>query len=77
MNALNNQMQSQVKIYKKHIEVAKEIAALNLAKYRQTQSCLGSAKERPQDGVVALAKNRLRARSQSIRPVRSQSCHQH
>ena len=77
MQALIDQMQSKVKSYKKQIEEAWEIAALNLAKYRQTQSCLGSVGERGQDGDAALAKNRLSARSQSIGPVRSHPSHQH
>ena len=55
MHALIDQLQSKVKRYKKQIEEAKEIAALNLAKYRQTQTCLGSAEERAQDGEAALA----------------------
>ena len=70
-------MQSKVKSYKKQIEEAKEIAALNLVKYWQTQSCLGSADKRAQDGAAALAKYWLRARSQSIGPVRSQPWHHH
>merc|ERR1711915_865216 len=37
MQALVDQMQSKIKSYKKQIEEAEEIAALNLAKYRQVQ----------------------------------------
>ena len=46
LQALINQMQSMVKSYKKQIKEAKEIVALNLAKYRQTQGCLGFVQER-------------------------------
>ena len=69
MQALIDQMQGKVKSYKKQIEEAEEIAALNLAKFRQTQNSLGSAGERAEAGEAALAKNRLRARSASLGPV--------
>merc|ERR1712029_264720 len=46
MQSLVDQMQSKIKSYKKQIEEAEEIAALNLAKYRQVQSALGVAEER-------------------------------
>merc|ERR1719471_816953 len=68
MQALIDQMQGKVKSYKKQIEEADEIAALNLAKFRQTQSSLGSAEERAEAGEAALAKSRLRARSASLGP---------
>ena len=71
MQALFDQMQGKVKSYKKQIEEAEEIAALNLAKFRQTQNSLGSAEERAEAGEAALAKSRLRARSASLGPV----CH--
>merc|ERR1712039_292952 len=38
MQSLIDQMQGKIKSYKKQIEEAEEIAALNLAKYRQVQS---------------------------------------
>ncbi|XP_023329505.1 myosin heavy chain, muscle, partial [Eurytemora carolleeae] len=37
MQALVDQLQSKIKSYKKQIEEAEEIAALNLAKFRQVQ----------------------------------------
>ena len=37
MQALIDQLQGKIKSYKKQIEEAEEIAALNLAKYRQAQ----------------------------------------
>ena len=69
MQALIDQMQSKIKSYKKQIEEAEEIAALNLAKYRQVQSALGVAEERADVNEQALARLRTRARSASIGPV--------
>ena len=69
MQALIDQMQSKIKSYKKQIEEAEEIAALNLAKFRQVQSALGVAEERADVNEQALARVRTRARSASIGPV--------
>ena len=46
MQALIDQLQGKIKSYKKQIEEAEEIAALNLAKYRQVQTNLAGAHER-------------------------------
>merc|ERR1712226_1179321 len=46
MQSLIDQLQGKVKSYKKQIEEAEEIAALNLAKYRQVQSNLSGSSER-------------------------------
>merc|ERR1719392_614578 len=46
MQALIDQLQGKIKSYKKQIEEAQEIAALNLAKYRQAQTNLADATER-------------------------------
>merc|ERR1719376_1874271 len=46
MQALIDQLQSKIKSYKKQIEEAEEIAALNLAKYRQVQGNLAASGER-------------------------------
>merc|ERR1712217_522593 len=43
MQALIDQVQGKVKSYKKQIEEAEEIAALNLAKYRKVAGALGDA----------------------------------
>ena len=43
MQVLIDQLQGKVKSYKKQIEEAEEIAALNLAKYRQVAGALGDA----------------------------------
>merc|ERR1711956_168891 len=69
MDVLIDQMQSKVKSYKKQIEEAEEIAALNLAKFRQVQSALGVAEERADVNEQALARVRTRARSASIGPM--------
>merc|ERR1711982_134818 len=69
MQSLIDQMQSKSKSYKKQIEEAEEIAALNLAKYRQVQSALGVAEERADMSEQALARVRTRARSASLTDV--------
>merc|ERR1712190_80173 len=46
MQALIDQLQGKIKSYKKQIEEAEEIAALNLAKYRQAQNSVADATER-------------------------------
>merc|ERR1739846_115676 len=63
MQALIDQLQGKIKSYKKQIEEAEEIAALNLAKYRQAQSNVTGAQERADVNEQALAKNRARAAS--------------
>merc|ERR1712001_477353 len=45
MQYLVDQLQGKIKSYKKQIEEAEEIAALNLAKYRKVQGNLGEAQE--------------------------------
>merc|ERR1711915_245458 len=56
MQALIDQLQGKVKSYKKQIEEAGEIAALNLAKYRQAQNSLAESGERADLNEQALAK---------------------
>ena len=51
------------------IEEAEEIAALNLAKFRQTQNNLSGAQERADVTEQALAKTRARSRASSLAPV--------
>ena len=67
LQALVDQLQAKVKGYKKQIEEAEEIAALNLAKYRQVQNNLSVSVERADLNEQALAKGR--ARSASIGPM--------
>merc|ERR1711879_164432 len=63
MQALVDQLQSKIKTYKKQIEEAEEIAALNLAKFRQVQAQLADAEERADLNEQALSKAKVRARS--------------
>merc|ERR1712123_392611 len=67
MQALVDQLQCKVKTYKKQIEEAEEIAALNLAKYRQVQNNVAAATEQADATEHSLA--RARARSASIGPM--------
>ncbi len=52
--------------YKRQIEEAEEIAALNLAKFRKAQQDLQESLERADLSEQALAKYRARGRSLSI-----------
>merc|ERR1712060_793769 len=58
MQGLIDQLQGKIKSYKKQIEEAEEIAALNLAKYRQVQSNLCMSVKRADLNEQALAKSR-------------------
>merc|ERR1712088_520284 len=69
MQGLIDQLQGKIKSYKKQIEEAEEIAALNLAKYRQAQNSVADANERADSNEQTLAKNRARARSASLGPM--------
>merc|ERR550539_1271319 len=69
MQGLIDQLQGKIKSYKKQIEEAEEIAALNLAKFRQAQISVADATERADSNEQTLAKNRARARSASLGPM--------
>merc|ERR1711872_229474 len=69
MQVLIDQLQGKIKSYKKQIEEAEEIAALNLAKFRQVQTNLTGSVERADLNEQALAKSRARARICSIGPM--------
>merc|ERR1712088_821790 len=69
MQGLIDQPQGKIKSYKKQIEEAEEIAALNLAKFRQVQTNLAGSTERADPNEQALAKTRARGRSASIGPM--------
>ena len=69
MQALIDQLQGKIKSYKKQIEEAEEIAALNLAKYRQVQTNLAGAQERADVSEQALAKSKARSRASSLAPM--------
>merc|ERR1719392_477210 len=69
MQALIDQLQGKIKSYKKQIEEAEEIAALNLAKYRQVQNNLQSSGERADLHEQALAKMKACSRAGSLAPM--------
>merc|ERR1712128_14765 len=69
MQGLIDQLQGKIKSYKKQIEEAEEIAALNLAKFRQVQSTLSVSGERADLNEQALARSKARARSTSVGPM--------
>ena len=69
MQALVDQLQGKIKSYKKQIEEAEEIAALNLAKFRQAQGNLADAEERADLNEQALAKAKARGRAGSAAPL--------
>ena len=69
MQALIDGLQSKIKSYKKQIEEAEEIAALNLAKFRQAQGNLADAEERADLNEQALAKTRAKGRGASAGPL--------
>merc|ERR1712227_1138252 len=65
MQGLIDQLQSKIKSYKKQIEEAEEIAALNLAKYRNAHAQLADAEERAELKEQELAKSRAKSRGAS------------
>jgi len=67
MQGLIDELQHKVRSYKKQIEEAEEIAALNLAKFRQTQGTLHECSERADLNEQALAK--MKARAVSMGPL--------
>merc|ERR1712223_1040083 len=69
MQGLIDQLQGKIKSYKKQIEEAEEIAALNLAKYRQAQNNVAGAQERADVNEQALAKAKARSRASSLAPM--------
>merc|ERR1711935_826497 len=62
MQALVDQLQGKMKTYKKQIEEAEEIAALNLAKYRQVAGSLIDSSDRADLHEQALAKMKATGR---------------
>merc|ERR1712128_248482 len=69
MQASIDQLQGKVKSYKKQIEEAEEIAALNLAKYRKVAGALGDASADADASEQAFALRKARARSTSLGPM--------
>merc|ERR1711864_9791 len=68
MQELVDKLQNKVKNYKKQIEEAEEIAALNLAKFRKIQSDLESVEERADINEQVLAKYKAKSRGASAGP---------
>merc|ERR1740121_2453262 len=66
MQALIDQLQGKVKSYKKQIEEAEEIAALNLAKFRKVAAVLGDASAAADAAEQEAAMRKARARSASL-----------
>jgi len=60
---LSEKLQNKIKIYKRQVEEAEEIAALNLAKYRKVQTELEDAAERADVAENQLGKLRAKNRS--------------
>merc|ERR1712048_871450 len=69
MQSLIDQLQSKIKSYKKQIEEAEEIAALNLAKFRKVQGNLTEAEASADLNEQALGKAKTRGRSASLGPA--------
>merc|ERR1712002_484293 len=69
MQGLIDQLQGKIKSYKKQIEEAEEIAALNLAKFRQVQVNLSQSSERADLNEQALAKMKASNRAASVGPM--------
>ena len=67
MQELVDKLQNKVRSYKKQIEEAEEIAALNLAKFRKVQMDLEAAEERADINDQVLAK--LKSRGASLGPA--------
>ena len=68
MQGLIDQLQGKIKSYKKQLEEAEEIAALNLAKFRKVQGSLEESANVAEISEQALAKARARGRSTSMGP---------
>lgn len=65
MQDLVDKLQQKIKTYKRQIEEAEEIAALNLAKFRKAQQELEEAEERADLAEQAIAKFRTKGRGGS------------
>ena len=68
MQELVDKLQNKVRSYKKQIEEAEEIAALNLAKFRKAQAEAEEAEERASLNEHAMAKLRALGRGGSAQP---------
>merc|ERR1711931_145531 len=68
MQELVDKLQNKVRCYKKQIEEAEEIAALNLAKFRKVQADLEQSEERADINEQVLARYKAKGRAASIGP---------
>merc|ERR1711973_382680 len=68
MQGLIDNLQGKIKSYKKQLEEAEEIAALNLTKFRKVQTDLQESSNVAECNELALAKSRARGRSCSLGP---------
>jgi len=68
MQGLIDSLQGKIKTYKKQLEEAEEIAALNLSKFRKVQGDLQESSNVAECNELALAKARARGRSASVGP---------
>merc|ERR1712025_888837 len=66
MQGLIDSLQGKIKSYKKQIEEAEEIAALNLAKFSQAQNNLTDSEARADLNEQSLAKAKVRVRGGSV-----------
>ena len=66
MQDLVDKLQNKVKTYKKQMEEAEEIAALNLSKFRKVQGDLEQAEERADISEQVVAKFRANGRDESV-----------
>merc|ERR1719174_781992 len=66
MQNLIDQLQCKIKTYKKQIEEAEEIAALNLAKFRHTQANMQESEQRADLNEQAVAKIKSKGRGPSV-----------
>ena len=78
MSELANKLQAKIKTYKKQIEEAEEIAALNLAKFRKAQQELEETEDRTKmaEAQLSLARGGRGASvvSSAFPPIKNPSC---
>merc|ERR550532_593131 len=63
LNEMIEALNGKIRTYKRQVEEAEEIAAINLAKYRKVQSEFEEAEERAESADTALQKLRMKNRS--------------
>ncbi|EJD76607.1 catchin protein [Loa loa] len=69
LTELVDKLQIKIKVYKRQVEEAEEVAAVNLGKYRQLQTQLDDANERADIAENSLAKLRSKNRASTIAPL--------